>query len=1111
MGGQFETEWGVSLVRNSQLPNAMFICLFAEIKKVSPTSNDSKSNRFLIFAKTLPMMIPFKILPHKGYRNSQFQIVSEIDDLLIDFYHEEALIQTITVDSKNATTVKFPDRIGVVHARCSYGNGGYTQKIKIDDEYRLGSSIFKKAFLIDGIPFSFILMQDRMLVYDEKKDLLLTENHYSPTDIVKVHEKCLLFKTIIGNETDGITNLCLYNLESLSGQGELIDCYKEVYIDIERNLFWLFNQHTKSIVCFEIIIANNEYVFNIIRTIQEVDKYMINLNDKLLMIFHYNSNATYCNLDNIHVSQRFDRNEHTAFDHYGNVFELKGSSLTSFNLITGVNLHVEMGKSMNLCPNHYYHIGSDFQTPEIANNINIEQFEAIYPTNLSNEHNVVLMELSSHEKITCRFSIRNVLYPMKETIFIHEIIEEDILNGFEFSLKPQDNNYFQFYKINDNLFYSPKITYKRACSMISTKHGNYQNSITSNNNINIIKYNQDILVIMANNSTNILSGGEIKVLSSNTSIDLMHINNITYLLIKQGVCYSLFLSSNLNQPILDNIQILNINWYKNHKFLWYKGDTKYISGTRYISAFDLSNCRRIFFNETFVGHSLFKDADTFVFHRNYAKSSNNVIFNPSTLEVKGAIIGLLLNESEFLNKILSRREDELYLSIYDNEEMAYKPIRLNIENKTYSESYLSGDGNYLVLREGLGKYEYIDASTFERMHYFTGTFLGFEKNGSLIIESDNRRDVKIIDPKTFEDITPDNYHYYRFMSPDGKLYAQVSLNYKLINLVTNEEVNKAEETSLRKFLDYPSFVANETEKEAIKLRISGNRKYYFDLNKEKIKSLKINNHELLGSNEILKQKKFLKIGITNTNVSNEICLPDDINFYNYSAFSFDNQYFGYVGKPLSRGIIELFKITHDEKLNTINVDPNNYRSYLPSRASWVCGFSKNGYFATYDSIPDTFLIKLNEDIFKNKQPLINTVNRIDYSSDSNEKQDWRIIREKSFLCFSPTGRYMALSEKGYRPKTLGGSGHQESSVVHIALTENGVIINTLWSHGDIIKSNIERKLIFVAFSEDEKKILTHSADGVIILRNINLEATRRPDAVPETGGSKVEVLESVFD
>ena len=106
---------------------------------------------------------------------------------------------------------------------------------------------------------------------------------------------------------------------------------------------------------------------------------------------------------------------------------------------------------------------------------------------------------------------------------------------------------------------------------------------------------------------------------------------------------------------------------------------------------------------------------------------------------------------------------------------------------------------------------------------------------------------------------------------------------------------------------------------------------------------------------------------------------------------------------------------------------------------------------------------------------------------------------------------MALSEQGYKPKTMGGSGHQESSVVHIALTDNGIIVNTLWSHGDKIKSNAERKLIFVAFSEDEKKILTHSADGVIILRNINLEATRRPDAVPETGGSEVEALESIFD
>jgi|GEM_PF-720221 hypothetical protein len=1066
---------------------------------------------FLKFAKTLSMMIPFKVLPHKGYRNSQFQIVSEIDDLLIDFYHEEELIQTVTVDSKNATTVKFPDRIGVVHARCSYGNGGYTQNIKIDNEYRLGSSIFKKAFLIDGVRYSFILMQDRMLVYDEKKDLLLTENHYSPTDIIKVSENCVLFKTKIGNIMDSITNLCLYNLDSLSGQGELIDCYREIYIDLENNILWLFDIHTKSIVCCEITNVNNVFTFHKLRTIPEVDTYKINHNDKLLMILHHNSNATYCNLENIQVSKLFDRNENTAFDLHGNVFELSNSTLTSFNLITGVYHEVEIGRSLNLNSNLYFHIGSNFKTPDISKHIDINLFKDIFPTVRPTEKNTVHVELESNEKITCRFRTQHVLYPMKDAMLLYETIEEDILIGFDFISIPEDKNIYHFTKINDNLFYRLNMAYKRSYNIKSMDHDNAKTYITSNENINIVNYNRDAIIVIANNTPTIICGSITKEFGSNISVDLLRIDKITYFLIKQNEFHNLYLSSELNQPILENIEILNISWYKDHKIIWHKGESKHISGNRYISAFDLTNCRRLFFNETFVGHSLFKDADAFVFHKNYAKSSNNVIFSPSTLEVKGAIIGTLINESAFLNKMLSRRGDELYLSLYDEEGMSYKPIRINIEDKAYSESYLSGDGNYLVLREGLGKYEYIDTSTFERMHYFTGTFLGFEKNGGLIIESDNRRDVKIMDPKTFEDITPANYHYYRFMSPDGKLYAQVSLKYRLINLVTNKDVNNAEESELRKFLDYPNFVSKETEKQAWKIRIDMNRKYYFELNKEKLKSLNINNYENIESSLILKQKKFLEIGITNSNISKEISLPDDITFYNYSAFSFDNKYFGYVGKPSLRGIIELFKITYDEKSNTITVDPNNYRSDLPSHASWVCGFSKNGYFATYDSVPNTFLVKVDDELFRIKSQLINTLNRLDYTSNTRRSQVWRIIKGKSFLCFSPTGRYMALSEQGYKPKTMGGSGHQESSVVHIALTDNGIIVNTLWSHGDKIKSNAERKLIFVAFSEDEKKILTHSADGVIILRNINLEATRRPDAVPETGGSEVEALESIFD
>ena len=99
---------------------------------------------------------------------------------------------------------------------------------------------------------------------------------------------------------------------------------------------------------------------------------------------------------------------------------------------------------------------------------------------------------------------------------------------------------------------------------------------------------------------------------------------------------------------------------------------------------------------------------------------------------------------------------------------------------------------------------------------------------------------------------------------------------------------------------------------------------------------------------------------------------------------------------------------------------------------------------------------------------------------------WNVIRDKNFLCFSPSGNFLALSEQGYEPLTYGGYGHQESNVVHIAKTESGAIIDSFTGHGEKIKDDTRKKVTFVAFSEDESRIMTLSSDGVVIIRDINI-------------------------
>lgn len=74
----------------------------------------------------------------------------------------------------------------------------------------------------------------------------------------------------------------------------------------------------------------------------------------------------------------------------------------------------------------------------------------------------------------------------------------------------------------------------------------------------------------------------------------------------------------------------------------------------------------------------------------------------------------------------------------------------------------------------------------------------------------------------------------------------------------------------------------------------------------------------------------------------------------------------------------------------------------------------------------------------------------------------------------------------YDPLTLGGYGHQESNLVYIAKTTTGMIIDSFSGHGEKIRDDKNKKIAFVAFSEDEKRIMTLSSDGVVIVRETKI-------------------------
>jgi hypothetical protein len=116
------------------------------------------------------MKRPFNIFPSLGYRNSQYQVVSSVDNLKIDIYDKDKIIKSIDANSINATLLTNLNTTGKLVAKCNFNNTIFQQELEIKEAYRLGSSEFKKSFVFDDTDFSFFLMKDRLLLFDEKKN-----------------------------------------------------------------------------------------------------------------------------------------------------------------------------------------------------------------------------------------------------------------------------------------------------------------------------------------------------------------------------------------------------------------------------------------------------------------------------------------------------------------------------------------------------------------------------------------------------------------------------------------------------------------------------------------------------------------------------------------------------------------------------------------------------------------------------------------------------------------------------------------------------------------------------------------------------------------------------
>lgn len=1023
---------------------------------------------------------PFSILPSSGYKNSQFQIVSSVDDLHIDLILDGKTFKTIVASSNNPTVLLQLGGVGQYLARSVLDGETYEQQIEVVDALRMGSSTLKKTFLFDRGSLSFFLMKDRLHIHNHENISLLTENLLSPSEIIQIDEVNFLFVTRISNGTNGIVNFGLYNTDTYSLQGELLNKYQQLAIITSKNIIWLYNTHCNSIHCFEILSKSGE-AFAQIKMFENFTRYELS-DDKSKLFLHYEKYITAIGLKDLF---QFDlsKEANSAVDDSGNVFQTSNGTIECHNEFENIDLKVEYNGAVNLEKTGYMHVGADF-----SKNHEEEDFIALSDQimneklpRIPEDSGSVKFQLSDQE-IVSQSSISHKLLAIKSAIFLHIRTSTRTLKSVT------------VIKVQDSWSSIPNIQTSIHYDIMKLNFESQDLQIFSSMSLPTVSRMSNCIYIRAENQTKFYNGHEVLKIDNTCSYYFFEDAENSYILVKEKDLCTLYSRGSFDIPLLRNIKVHNLPYIKEHGMIWYSGGPKNENaGNTYLVGFDLSRCTSFQLDETRAQHSIYKDAGDYTFEEKYILSSNQLVVNPKNGEVMGSIIGSIESISPDQSKVLSRRDTSLYLSVYDLTLSKYNETEIDLEQSIYGESYLSPNGRYLVLQKETNEYLWYDIEKGEVVKFFSGKFLAFNKEGNLVIEEDSSRSARIYDPLTFTDITPPNYHHYRFLSPDESLYAQVSTPLvRYYHKIDGNELTPSEMQSIRQRYDLPIFYQYSTSISAEqygreKRRIDANRMKYFSSNEKKLREKHINSYDQVEFDTLVKTEKYIKIGIVGTEVTADIILPEDLEYYNYAAFSYDNQYFGYVGKPHSDGLIHLFKLNYNPVHKTLTT-AHSYITRYPRYASWVCGFSKTGFFATYDSTPDTYIVKVTDQLFTSNttDQIIRENLVIDESRIIRSFQTWHEIPGKNYLCFSPSGKFIAVSEQGYEPLTLGGYGHIESNDVHIVETESGKIVDSYTAHGDSIKQDKVNKVTFVAFSEDERRIMTLSNDGVVVVRDIDI-------------------------
>ena len=464
------------------------------------------------------------------------------------------------------------------------------------------------------------------------------------------------------------------------------------------------------------------------------------------------------------------------------------------------------------------------------------------------------------------------------------------------------------------------------------------------------------------------------------------------------------------------------------------------------------------------------------------------------LRVKGKDIDVPTFLSQSLKFGLTVDDDGVYLFEFDGQEYAKIQILKKLfDTSKYHDVLLSEDGKSILHRNGTNTIVVDIAHGSEEM--FNNVSFIKQVNGIRpLFETPASLQPRLINPVTMQPLDCKTMSQYQFISPDGSLYADSRLKeyVEYYWLMDNRSLSIDEFSRLRRKYAYPW---QENHNSTNWKEVTNLRKLFihehFDYLNDKFPNLIHNDptgekweKSVLDEDNKLGTFRFLerligRKGIayirrsSDNSIFAKIDLGEPLTYINYVSFSYDSRYMalaGYRGDRNSSwgGLFLLYDL----------IDKSVVAYQNTGRAVWVTAFSKSSALASYTSNPFTFFAK----------------NENEYDFDDFMS---KLIAGRSFLTFSPNGRYFALSEQGYVSKydRYGrinlGWGHKPSSMVEIRLVEDPD--NRIIQFYDLSDAGIDDVatqatcVAAVSFSNNNKRLMMVGKDGVVIIRNLHLE------------------------